>query len=124
MARRGRWLCALVLAVLAIGCKDRRLVQLENVRAEVCRCKDAACVNSALARMPTAGPKRERAAQRVAADILDCVAKVGLQPAEEEAPPTSPGEPAGPAELPAEEPAEAAEAAEAPAGGSAAKPAR
>lgn len=88
-----RWSCALVVAALAIGCKDRRLVQLENVRAEVCRCQDAACVNAALARMPTAGPKREHAAQRLAAEILDCVAKVGQQPALEDLPPTSAPEP-------------------------------
>lgn len=84
-----RWSWALVVAALAIGCKDRRLVQLENVRAEVCRCQDAACVNAALARMPTAGPKREHAAQRLAAEILDCVAKVGQQPPLEDLPPTS-----------------------------------
>ncbi len=95
-----RWSWALIVAALAIGCKDRRLVQLENVRAEVCRCQDAACVNAALARMPTAGPKREHAAQRLAAEILDCVAKVGQQPPLEDLSPTAP------ATEPADEPEE------------------
>lgn len=109
MRPRGRWLAALALAALAAlvgACKDRRLMQLENVRAEVCRCEDAACVNSALARMPTAGPKRERAAQRVAAEILDCVAKVGQQAPSPAAPAQSPA-PRPPSDEPEEDPAPA-----------------
>lgn len=105
MAPRAWWLAALAMAAVAAGgCKDRRLVQLENVRTEVCRCQDAACVNAALARLPTAGPKRERAAQRVAAEILECVAKVGQQPPEPDSAEAGPAE-AGPAEAEQPEPA-------------------
>lgn len=81
------------LALLA-GCKDRRLAQMEAVRAEVCRCKDAECVDAALARMPNAGPRSRREGQKLAARILECVAAVGeLTP--ETAPEAPPEDPAG-----------------------------
>lgn len=99
MAALTRVAAPLALAVALAGCRDRRLVQLERVRAEVCRCKDAACVDAALARMPTGGPRDKRAGQKVAAEILGCVAKVGeLEPAPEVEEPRADAEPKAEAE--------------------------
>lgn len=71
---------ALALVGLLTSCRDRHLTQLERVHEEVCRCQDAACVHAALARMPAAGPRNRRAGQRLAAEILRCVARVGESP--------------------------------------------
>lgn len=81
---------------LASGCSDPDLERMEKVRASVCVCKDAACVEAALKELPATGPKQERAAQRLASEIMHCVARVGeMTPEEPEA---------APAEAPAEAP--------------------
>jgi hypothetical protein len=63
-----------------MACADPKLEQIHRVREAACRCQDIACVEAALAQMPDGGPKRERdrrQAQRLAAEILSCVARVG-----------------------------------------------
>ena len=41
-----------VLALLA-GCENKELTQLERVKQEVCACKDVACAEAAMKRVPT-----------------------------------------------------------------------
>lgn len=65
------------------GCADPRLDRMTEVRSTVCACKDAACVEAALARMPAKSPRDEQRAQQVAREILACVAQVGATPAPE-----------------------------------------
>lgn len=66
---------ALVLVAL-LGCGDKQLENLEQIRDEVCACKTSACAQAAMKRVPQdklkAGPKM----QRVAAAMMDCVAKI------------------------------------------------
>ena len=51
---------------------------MEEIRGKACACKDAACVEAALQEMSGIKPPGdERRAQRLAAEILSCVAKVG-----------------------------------------------
>lgn len=64
------------LGVALGGCSDPKLVQMTQVRDEVCKCLDAACVDAALAKLPARGPRAERSAQRVAQEIVRCVANV------------------------------------------------
>lgn len=84
----------LVGALLASGCSDPDLERMEKVRASVCVCKDAACVEAALKELPATGPKQERAAQRLASEIMHCVARVGEMTPEEPAEPASTDAPA------------------------------
>lgn len=83
------WWAAGALA-LAAGCSDPKLERLTEARDAACRCKDQACVAAALAKVPADPPREARRAQRLAHEIMDCVAKVGLA---EEAPLEAPGPP-------------------------------
>jgi hypothetical protein len=83
---------------LAAGCSDPKLARMTEVRDAVCKCQDAACVEMALAKMPGAPPRQEQRAQRLAREIMECVAQVGAMeptpadrepPAEREAPATT-----------------------------------
>lgn len=58
------------------GCKDPRLDQMIEVRDEVCKCQDAACVDAALGKLPAKAPREERRAQDVAQQIVRCVGQV------------------------------------------------
>ncbi len=105
MPRRRRGASAgLVAAVAFLGlgllgpsaCSDPDVERMEKVRASVCICKDAGCVEAALKELPATGPKQERAAQRLASEIMHCVARVGemtpkaAEPAAEAPSPTAP----------------------------------
>lgn len=78
------WLLGSLVGLgLAGGCADPKLDRMTEVRNKVCACKDAACVEAALARMPAKSPRDEHRAQQVAREILTCVAQVGATPAPE-----------------------------------------
>jgi hypothetical protein len=68
---------ALLLGISLLACRDPRMDQMQRAREIACQCKDAACVNAALAQLPSAGPKNKARAQRLAAEILQCLAEVG-----------------------------------------------
>jgi hypothetical protein len=83
---------AMLLGLAAAACTDPDLERMEKVRGAVCVCKDAACVEAALKELPAVGPRQQRQAQRLASEIMFCIAKVG----ELEPPPVAPLGDAGP----------------------------
>jgi hypothetical protein len=78
-AARARWPAAalvVVVGALLAACADPGLAQMEDVRASVCRCKNASCVDAALARLPAAAPKELRRARALAAAMQRCIAEL------------------------------------------------
>ena len=68
-----RWL--VVLLALA-GCDDRERSQLEAVRRDVCACKDVACAETAMKKVPQGDVHATRREQDIARAMLDCLAKL------------------------------------------------
>jgi hypothetical protein len=78
-ARARRPAAALVVVLVGArlaACADPGLAQMEDVRASVCRCKNASCVDAALARLPAAAPKELRRARALAAAMQRCIAEL------------------------------------------------
>lgn len=91
----GSMLRFVVIAVALLGCGDKQLETLEAIRDEVCACKTPACGEAAMKKVPQDKLESNRKMQRVANEMLDCMAKLYVQdrpstdPDAEE--PTSPG---------------------------------
>jgi hypothetical protein len=68
---------ALVICVaLASACKDRELAKLSAVRDRVCACKTVQCAEGALADVPKGKVESTPKSQRVAREMLDCLAEL------------------------------------------------
>lgn len=80
------WLASLALA----ACGDEQLAKLEAVRDEVCACKTVDCGEAAMQKLPKDKIDANRKSQRVARDMLDCMAELYAQGA----PTTDPDAPA------------------------------
>lgn len=85
----------LVISIaLAIGCRDEGLARLADVRETVCACKDAACAEAAMKVVPATQVKSNARSQKVAREMLDCLAKLYAK----ERPETGPDEEPEPAQ--------------------------
>jgi len=65
-----------VIAVALLGCGDKQLETLEEIRDAVCACKAVACGEAAMKKVPQDQIKSNRKMQRVAAEMLDCMSKL------------------------------------------------
>jgi len=90
MAARVTLLASVLASVLAGACGDEKLAKLEAIRDEVCACKTAACGEAAMQKVPQQDIESNRKSQRLARDMLDCLAKLYA----EGAPATDPDAPA------------------------------
>lgn len=79
---------------LAIGCRDPAVSRLDEVRATVCKCKTALCAEEAMKVVPSMKVRPSPRSQRIARDMLDCLAKLHAA----DRPTTGPDEPAPAAE--------------------------
>jgi hypothetical protein len=68
-----RWL---VVLLAFAACEDRERSQLDAVRKEVCACKDVACAETAMKKVPQGDVHATRREQDIARDMLDCLAKL------------------------------------------------
>lgn len=59
----------------AIGCRDPEVSRLEDVRAKVCACKNALCAEEAMKVVPGMKVKPSPRSQKIAREMLDCLAK-------------------------------------------------
>jgi len=91
-----RWLGSVILVALAVGCADRDAAELERVKDVVCGCKAGldealatpnsdgiaartaatACADAALKGVPQRDVRSSYRAQKVAREMLDCLAKI------------------------------------------------
>jgi hypothetical protein len=94
----------LVIPIALAACGDPELEQLTKVRQTVCACETAACAEAALETVPKGKIESNHRSQRVARDMLDCLAKLydGQRPI------TDPDAPVEPPDEPTVEPSAAA----------------
>ena len=64
------------VALAAGACRDNEIEKLENTRDEVCACKTVKCAETALDHVPKSSVEPSPRAQRIAREMLDCVAKL------------------------------------------------
>ncbi len=69
-----RWL-VITLALVA-GCRDPGITELESVRDTICACKTAACAEEAMKIVPTREAPNNHRAQKIAREMMDCLAKL------------------------------------------------
>lgn len=87
-----------IWVALAVGCADREIEDLERAKQIVCTCRDklgedlaklppggdeaalrsaaSQCADTALKQVPQTASKSTHRAQKIAREILDCVAKI------------------------------------------------
>ena len=82
---------------LALGCRDPAVSRLDEVRAAVCMCKSTPCAEAAMKVVPSMKIKPSPRSQKIAREMLDCLAKLNAG----ERPTTGPDEPTPAADLPA-----------------------
>lgn len=86
-----------VIAVALLGCGDKQLETLEELRDAVCACKTTVCGEAAMKKVPQDEIKTNRKMQRAATEMLDCMSKLyeadrpTADPDAETPEPTSPG---------------------------------
>jgi hypothetical protein len=79
-----------ILLALLAGCRDKGIGQLEALRDELCACKDAACGQAAMAKVPSVEVANSQRSQKIAREMLACLAKLN----DAERPETGPDTPA------------------------------
>jgi hypothetical protein len=67
-------LYVIFVALALAACRDSEIEKLEKVRDEVCACKTAKCAEAALDHVPKGNVDASPRAQRLAREMLDCVA--------------------------------------------------
>jgi hypothetical protein len=69
-----RWL--LVIGIALGGCKDREAARLQTVKDAVCACKTSSCAELAMKGVPKDDAPPSRKSQKLAREMLDCLAKL------------------------------------------------
>jgi hypothetical protein len=64
------------VALAGTACRDNEVEKLEKIRAEVCACKTAKCAESAFDRLPKESVESTPRAQRIARDMMNCLAGI------------------------------------------------
>jgi hypothetical protein len=64
------------VALAGMACRDNEVETLEKIRAEVCACKTAKCAESALDRVPKGNVESTPRAQRLAREMMNCLAGI------------------------------------------------
>jgi hypothetical protein len=66
-----------ICVAIAVGaCSANEAEKLERIRDEVCACKTASCAEAALERVPKHDVQSTPRTQRVAREMLDCLAEI------------------------------------------------
>ena len=66
----------LAILVTLVACKAHDVEQLNDVKRDVCACKDAQCADQAMERVAKASIKRTPRAQAIAREIMECRARL------------------------------------------------
>jgi hypothetical protein len=68
-----------IVAALALAaCRDKRLEELDGIRAELCACKTVACGEQALQRLRQDGVPTDHRAQKIARLMPECMKRLYL----------------------------------------------
>lgn len=69
-------LYVICVALATVACGDSDADKLAKIRDEVCACKTATCAEQALDRVPQSTLEPSPRAQRIAREMLDCLAEL------------------------------------------------
>jgi hypothetical protein len=69
-----RWI--VISLALAAGCRDPGVIELEGIRDEVCKCTDTVCAEAAMKRVPQTDVPNNHRSQKVAREMMECLAKL------------------------------------------------
>jgi hypothetical protein len=69
-------LYVICVALAGTACSDNEVKKLEKIRDQVCECKTAKCAESALDRVPKSNIESTPRTQRIAREMLDCLAGI------------------------------------------------
>ena len=69
-------LYVICVALASGACRDNEIEKLENTRDEVCECKTVKCAETALGHVPKSTVEPSPRAQKIAREMLDCLAKL------------------------------------------------
>ncbi|HEY5950694.1 MAG TPA: hypothetical protein VIV40_34620 [Kofleriaceae bacterium] len=69
-------LYVICVALTGLACRDSAIQKLEQIRDEVCECKTATCAERALDRVPKDNVQSTPRSQRIAREMLDCLAAI------------------------------------------------
>jgi hypothetical protein len=69
-------ICVAIAASTLGACSENEAEKLEKIRDEMCACKTAACAEAALERVPKHNIQSTPRSQRVAREMLDCLAEL------------------------------------------------
>ena len=75
------WLVIAVGFASGAGCRDAKLVELEQIKDEVCACKTVECAEAAMKALPPQEGVASHRAQEIAHAMLDCMARLSPAPA-------------------------------------------
>ena len=67
-------LYVICVALVLCACRDNELAKLEKSRDEVCACKTVKCAEAALEHVPKSNVEPSPRAQKIAREMLDCLA--------------------------------------------------
>jgi hypothetical protein len=69
-------LYVICVALAGTACTNSEVEKLDKIRADVCACKTATCAESALDHVPKGNVESSPRAQRIAREMLDCLASL------------------------------------------------
>lgn len=70
-----KWFFVISVALLG-ACGDREANKLAQIRDQVCACKTVKCGEAALATVPTKDIQSTQKSQRIAREMLNCLAEL------------------------------------------------
>ena len=70
--------CVIWLLALA-ACRDENIARLEEIRDEICDCKTASCGEAALRKVPEGKLESNARSQRLAREMMSCLARLYAQ---------------------------------------------
>jgi hypothetical protein len=91
-----RTLLLVISIALAVGCRDQGIAHLEAIRGEICACKTPACGEAAMKRVPETKVKTNARSQKIAREMMDCLAKLYATDRPATGPDQAPQPPTGP----------------------------
>jgi hypothetical protein len=75
-----------VIVIALCACRDEQLQKVKAVRDEVCACKDVACGEEAIKKLPQKDIKPNHHQQKLASEMMTCLSKLYLKDRPQEDP--------------------------------------
>jgi hypothetical protein len=70
------WLAILVVVAWLVGCRNRDIERLTEIKDQVCACKTVSCAEEQIKAVPKSAIKSTHRTQAIARDMLGCLARL------------------------------------------------